>query len=277
MTTIGIASSIEFSTEMQSSFLTGLNQATAPTLNIQDKKGYGQGLQDAVTLLVTQNVDLIVTFGGLIACKAAQLKDTTIPFISLVGGIPSGFTAPPSGVFVGCVSLESFTLDVVRLSWLNNIRLIAPANVGLLYNSHSVMAQQEVTNWQAAHGGQAVDAVNGWKNPTQFGADFSTFGAGIQAVVVSADPYFYKNRDNLIAAANSSLKYICYPFRGYANKSSTTQPTPGKAVIFGPDLHQGPDAAYSKMGVMAASTAPFGGANPTPAVNKDVAQIIFPL
>jgi hypothetical protein len=275
MTTIGILSSINFNTAMQNSFMAGLNMAASPpTLNIQDKKGYGKQLLDAATYLVGQNVDLIATFGGLIACAAAQKKDATVPFISLVGAVPSGTPAPGTAPFSGCVSLESFTLDVVRLSWLSNIQMYAPATVGLLYNSNSTMANQELAAWKSANGGQAVDATNGWADPTQFGNDFSKFGGSIQAVVISADPYFYKNRETLVPAANTAGFYMCYPFRGYAN--TNTGPTANNAVIFGPDLsgQNNQDAAYYQMGIMAAAVI-----NKTPfqTINKHVAQIIYPL
>jgi hypothetical protein len=135
------------------------------------------------------------------------------------------------------------------------------------------MANQELAAWG---GGQTVDATNGWNNPANFNLDFNNFGGGINAVVVSADPYFQRHRDDLIAAANPSGKYICYPFRAFANVGGAHRPTSDNAVIIGPDLHaNNPDGAYFMMGAM--TTAILNGSVPNPGVNKRVAQIIFPL
>jgi hypothetical protein len=274
---IGILSSIDYNPRMQARFEAGLNTHPLPYIAPpQDSLGYdttalNMGLDN---LNNDPNVSLIVTFGGNIVSDAAIHHAVRPPFISLVGGV---IVTPPQNQFWGCVSLESFVLDSVRLAWLNTQGFVS-ANVGLLYNSHSFMHAQELAAWAAAGGGQVVDATNGWNNPTHFGDDFNNFGGGITAVVISADPYFQKNRDNLILAGDNFRKYICYPFRDYANLGGAHQPTHGRAVIIGPDLlANNQDGAYFLMGAMAASTGPNFDQHPNPAVNKGVAQVIWPL
>jgi hypothetical protein len=264
--TIGILSSIHYSGAMQTSFLAGLN--TSAHFNILEDKGYGRALRDAAVTLEGSGADLIVTFGGLIACEAAKQAGGSIKFISLIGGLSPGFIQPVDGNFVGCCNLQSFTHDGPRINWLvNNGKAANAQNVGLLYNSHSVMGPVEASpaHWT---GGAVVDAVNGWTDPANFPRDFTGFPANIQAIVISADAYFHKHKDDLIRAADGSGKYICYPLLTYRNTNGSVQPTHGSAVIIGPDLHEvnpiDPRSAYYEMGVMAATI--LRGANPNPAI-----------
>jgi hypothetical protein len=266
VSTIGILSSIHYNGAMQTSFLAGLN--TLAHFDILDDRGYGQPLLDAAVSLEGSGASLIVTFGGLVACRAAEQAGGNIKFISLIGGLPPGFTPPVNGNFVGCCNLQSFTHDGPRVTWLvNNGKAASAQNVGLLYNSHSVMGPLEAAapNWT---GGAVVDAANGWTNPANFPRDFAGFPKNIQAIVISADAYFHKHKDDLIAAANGSGKYICYPLQTYRNTSGIHRPTHGNAVIIGPDLHGinpiDTQSAYYQMGVMAATV--LGGANPNPAI-----------
>jgi hypothetical protein len=171
---------------MQASFEAGLNMNPLPYIAPpQDSLGYNtNSLNTGLDNLAQDaNVTLIVTFGGLMPCAA--IAHSARPFISLIGGLGApGFFYPPHTNFFGCISLESFVLDEVRISWLHT-QGFAAANIGLLYNSHSVMGAQEVAAWG---GGQPVDAVNGWNNPTRFGDDFNNFGGGIVAIVpISTD------------------------------------------------------------------------------------------
>jgi hypothetical protein len=98
---LGIASSIEYSAEMQTSFLAGLQMNPIPNFVVRDKAGYRlASLRKAISDLITAQVDLIVTFGGLVACNAAKavvVAPTTIKFISLIGGQPPGFVPHPPG------------------------------------------------------------------------------------------------------------------------------------------------------------------------------------
>jgi len=133
------------------------------------------------------------------------------------------------------------------------------------------MMQDEIKGW---NGGQTVAATNGFNKPSDFGKDFAQFGSDIQAIVISADPYFSLNRDDLIDAANGSRRYICYPLGSFRNTNGHHKPAPGNAVLIGP-FHTVPPAAphisnpYFRMGVMAATV--FGGGHPAPAI-EPVAQ-----
>jgi hypothetical protein len=262
---IGIMSSIDYSAKMQKAFEDGIKTIINPLPYIHnpplDKLGYkAANLAAALaTLLGDGQVTLIVTFGGLIACGAAKGNNQK-SVISLIGGTLPNYT-PPSGMFVGCCNLQSFTQDGPRITWLvNNGHAAAAANVGLLYNPQSVMANDETQSWT---GGTTVAANNGVANPANFGLDFAQFPANIQAVVISADPYFNRHRNDLILAANNSTKYICYPLLSYRNLNGVNHPTHNNAVVIGPDLHEdNAQSAYWQMGVMAATVLNGGNLNP---------------
>jgi hypothetical protein len=259
---IGILSSIDYNTDMQTAFGAGyVTVGALPNTFVADKAGYQSAkLRTALhTLLNNPQVTLIVTFGGLIAYNVAQAY-STMTFISLVGGRPS--INPPLGYFAGCCDLESYTGDAARVAVLTNPAngghfpggsAFQAADIGLLYDSQSAMAQDELATWGTLNTGAAVDATNGVANPSNFGLDFNQFPQNIQAVVVSADPYFHRYRNQLVAAANASNKYICYPLLSYRNHSGT-RPAAGLACIVGPDLVGNVAAgAYYQMGVMAAN------------------------
>jgi hypothetical protein len=238
---IGILSSIDYNTDMQTAFGAGyVTVGALPNTFVADKAGY-------------QSAKLRTALHTL-------LNNPQVTLISLVGGRPS--INPPLGYFAGCCDLESYTGDAARVAVLTNPAngghfpggsAFQAADIGLLYDSQSAMAQDELATWGTLNTGAAVDATNGVANPSNFGLDFNQFPQNIQAVVVSADPYFHRYRNQLIAAANASNKYICYPLLSYRNHSGT-RPAAGLACIVGPDLVGNVAAgAYYQMGVMAAN------------------------
>jgi hypothetical protein len=297
MSGIGLLSTIDYSADMQTSFQAGFRSVMAlPYVTTQAQIGYNAGalgtaintLNTDATLNANPQSSLIVTFGGFIACNAAILG-SNFNFISLVGGLPA--VPVPSGRFAGCCNLASFLTDQDRIDWLSdpanaghfpNGAAFPTANIGLLYNRYSTMAPLELTAWRAAGGGQAVAADQGWATPGNFNLDFNQFSNTIQAIVISADPYFHRHRNDLISAANGSTKYICYPLLSYRNLTApaANQPTPGNAVVYGPDLHQvnpavSTTAAYYQMGVMAATA--IGTPLPLARPVVPIAQVIRPL
>jgi hypothetical protein len=269
MPTVGILSSIDYNQHMSDSFNAGYQSVTAalPTFNTHEVDiGYDH-LAKAVTDL-NGHVDLIVTFGGIIAYNAA-IAGATVNFISLIGGKPpaGNWTEPPTGFFKGCCDLLSYSTDVDRVNWLVKTIPTVAGNVGLLYNSHSNMGPTEAKNFT---GGQTVNATNGWNDPTAFDQDFDQFDDDIRAVVISADPYFHRNKDQLVGAANDADRYICYPLLSYEDAG----PSDDWEVI-GPDLHKknSTSAAYYRMGVMAAHVIAGTALNPA---HENLPQVYHP-
>ena len=218
---IGIVSSIVYDTPMTTSFNAGL----APLIPTQtppppsgqiyiptplDKLTYKTAAIEAAIQQFNSdsNVGLIVTFGGLVTWNVAN-QFATKPFISLIGDLMPNNPTPPSGKFIGAVTLGSLGADLAHINDLVNVKpKVTPPEIWLLYDPRTLMAPTEVNNWT---GGRAVPATNGINNPANFGADFANF----KAVVISAAPYFIQHREELIAAANNTNLYLCYPLLRY--------------------------------------------------------------
>ena len=170
------------------------------------------------------------------------------------------------------------------MNWLIDKIIKDPADpearkrtVGLLYNKKSKMAADEVENWETViKGGASVDATHGVHDAGKFNSDFAKFDKNIKAIVISADAFFRHHMEALIAAANTSKKYICYPLLSYRNHYGTAKPAAGHAVLIGPDLHEthpvNPDSAYYQMGAMAATV--LRQHNPNPAIVRIISRTV---
>ena len=268
MAGIGIVSSIDFQNTAQgAAFMAGAAQPANFIYKIKDKLGFNRKrIAEAINAFVAdQSITLIVTVGGLITCHETIINNNSKFFISLVGFLPPAPFPQPAvspAIFRGCVTLDTVVQNTSRLSWIAGAPWnIAAANVGLLYDANTAMAQQEIAAWTAAQAGLAVPADNGVANPSNYSQDFQKFkDAGMQAVVISAAPSHHRNREQLIYAANASGLDICYPLKGYA--SGAVKPVHNKAVTIGPDLDASDNTgAYWLLGDMAHTIV--GNANPS--------------
>jgi hypothetical protein len=237
-------------------FPPGLGQAYIPPA-LDDLKFKAPAIQTAIQQLNNDpDIGLIVTFGGNFTWNVAN-QFATKPFISLIGSILPNMQM--SAFFAGGVTLDSFEADAARINDLVNVKpKVQASNIWLLYDPRTLMAPAEVNNWT---GGGTTQATNGIIDPTKFGLDFANIPNTAKAVVISAAPYFLHKREDLIAAANNSGKYICYPLIRYRNADGVNKPTPGLATLLGPDLCEGPINAYSLMGATASNTL-IGETNP---------------
>jgi hypothetical protein len=77
----------------------------------------------------------------------------------------------------------------------------------------------------------ADDVQSGFDNLFQ---QFARNGA-LSTMLISADPFFQKYKDELIRAANGINKTVCYPLHAYKNNEGI-QPTPGRHFLHGPKL-----------------------------------------
>jgi hypothetical protein len=246
---IGVVSSIGYDAKMTTAFNAGLG-ALNPTQTVLDKlKFKTQKIQAAIQQLnADASIGLIVTFGGNFTWNVAS-QYATKPFISLVGGLLPNNPQPPSGQFMGAVSLESWDTDAARIADLVQVKpRVNESEIWLLYDPRASMTPTELDNWT---GGGAMPATNGITDPTKFSLDFANIPNTAKAVVISAAPYFLQQREDLIKAANATNFYMCYPLVRYRNAGGTTQPKPGLTTLFGPDLCEGATNAYELMGAMA--------------------------
>ncbi|TMJ22237.1 MAG: hypothetical protein E6G96_19960 [Alphaproteobacteria bacterium] len=212
----------------------------------------------------TAHIGLIVAVGGVGAATVA-LNNATTPWIALIGGAPASFPSSPLSFFKGAVSLESYTYNAQRRAHLTAPHArggkgIPLQNICLLYNPNSACSATEAHDWPAQspkvsaginqHG--LNDPITLWNAATQTGA-FDTIPANVQAVVVSADPFFQDNKNPLVTAANNWVgqagtnRLVCYPMPEY--KTAQPNPTPRKRIFHGPSLEK----AYTELGRRAAS------------------------
>jgi len=256
---IGVLSSIAFSgTRLEAAFQQGVG--TGVHVTVRDRCGYdSRALHNAVQALNNDiELGLIATVGGLIVAQAAASNTgATLPFISLVGGTPGAFPSPGQGYFRGGVSLETFAHNPHRVAYLRAQHGIAESKICLLSNPNSYMAGVETAAWAAAGRGPVITAGAikgpGTANDAQtYGPAFRQIdAAGMQAVVVSADPYFKDTMDELITVANAWMaggkgRRVCYPLNDYA--TGKVKPTAGH-TLHGPDLED----AYELLGTTAAN------------------------
>ena len=95
-------------------------QFTPPAMD--ELKFKTQKIQAAIQQLnADTSIGLIVTFGGNFTWNVAS-QYATKPFISLVGGLLPNIHSPPSGHFMGAVSLESLDTDAARIADLVQVK-----------------------------------------------------------------------------------------------------------------------------------------------------------
>jgi hypothetical protein len=293
--TIGILSSVKYHPKMQKAFEDGFVSfpAALPAMPPpQDDVGFhpddlDQAIQNLLAVAGPPAVNMIVTFGGVAACKS-MIASNSVPFVSLVA-TSCGLT--PSGLFRGFVTLDDIKEDAGRVKWLANHvnnAVGGPSsgggNIGLFYNSAAPWGPDEAMHFTGASTVPASQATRDNPVAGNFYNDFQGFPTGTKAIVISAAGLFYKNRDALIPAANKYGAYICYPLMGYKNSDGTNPnpPTSGDAVIYGVDLDgrygSNINSAYYLMGVMAALVWNAGACNGTPNPPIQIApRVIHPL
>ena len=245
--TVFVVSSIALRAGFKTAFENGLKHIL-PGMNVdftRENLGYKQADIEAAVAQLNSNpsVALIATVGGLVTYQAANAVANR-PFISLVGARPAGDSE--GSMFFGGVNLQSFRMNTLRIEYLEEKGFARP-EVGLLLNPNSTMAPREENRWKGAKpvvkGG--VNS-NGQNDAGAYPGNFRSFPSGIKAIVISADPFFQKTRNELVSAANADGRYIVYPLQNY--EEATPPPTAGKASLYGPKLR----APYRLLGQCAA-------------------------
>jgi hypothetical protein len=210
-----------------------------------DKTGVAAKRQD----LDDAGCEVFATIGGLyVNTGVSAVASSTTPFVSMVGGIPTGADQNCKGG----VSLETIALNKARRAYLLGLGTpVAVANMYLYRDGAGdvVVGGQPITErneWTGA-GAQVFSATASFDN------DLNQAGgipATAEALVIAASPLFLRNLNMslLVTAANTWLthppagrtRYVIYPFQIY--KEATPPPSPstatGKSILFGPDLYQ---------------------------------------
>jgi hypothetical protein len=258
-----VVSTIPFAnTNFETQFKQGLGSA-GTYKTPKDNQGYVlETLKAAVQDAGSDNNTLVVTVGGLIAGIAAYQLGT-VPFISLTGGT-AGFANAPTGNFLGGVCLDAYKHDTDRINHLTAKLPITDADqICLLYNGKNAgLAGIEPNIFTYAQSAD-IDPTNVSSAVQIYTAAFTAIGKirdangnppGIQAVIVSADPFFTQTKDQLKGTASTFPYYVTYPLKDY---KTGTAPKQNHSTIHGPK--DSLSTVYNKMGKKA--KAVFAGHN----------------
>jgi hypothetical protein len=241
---IGVVSTIYVTREMKKAFQNGVNDNSV-IVKFRHASSYkGPKLKRKIKRFGTDpQIGLIVTVGGAKVYNVAK-NESTKPFLSLVGAAPR----IPDADCYGGMTLNSFGQNVDRVGYIVSKENLPRTSIALLHNPNSTMAVEELDDWAGLNAGRVIEAG---KDGAADENDSSTYEAAfslpadVEAVVVSADPFFQETMDELVDEANRSNRFVCYPLQDY--KNAFPPPAPFKSACLGPSLME----AYKQMGELA--------------------------
>jgi putative tryptophan/tyrosine transport system substrate-binding protein len=194
--------------------------------------------------LVGRKVDLISTSGGDISALAATRATSTIPIAFAIGGDPvaAGLVASlarPGGNVTG-VTILAVELTAKRLELLSELAPQARV-VALLVNPNYTDAERIMRDAQeAAHAKGVQLHILRASTESEIDAGFATLvqlQAG--ALIVANDPFFFSQRDQLVALASRHAVPAIEFTREFAAS--------GGLISYGPSI----TAAYHQEGIYA--------------------------
>lgn len=190
-------------------------------------------LPELAAELAGRKVDLIAAFGGIASARAAKNATSSIPIVFLIGtdpiadGLVASF-ARPGGNLTG-VSLIIGELYPKRLELL--CELLPQARVIALLVSPEGMDTEGVIRGVQEAGRVRNVQIRVWKAASQAEIDV-TFGDVVQqhvdALIVSANPFFDTHRDQLLGLAARNAVPAIYAWRDFVKT--------GGLIGYGPSL-----------------------------------------
>jgi hypothetical protein len=252
---IGLLSTIDLTQQLSQAFWSAVNQTKEEKPNAGYKSNdIKNGKSDLKT---NKSCKVIATAGGMPAFTALN-SDNDIPFVSVVGMVPSSINSQCAGG----ISLESYKSSL-RRDYLVGLGH-NPANIYLLTNNNSsVFHQAEINDWSSG-GTVLVSYVGGDGTGTNDDTKFSWdwVGGGGQpaiipgnatGIVISDDPFFQTKQSSLMGRANTWLgsganRRVVFPNYNY---STLGQSNASQMIIRGCDLV----AAYRLLGALASSAS----------------------
>jgi putative ABC transport system substrate-binding protein len=183
--------------------------------------------------LIDRKVSVLVATAGTPTIRAAKAATATIPIVFVIGGDPVmfGLVASlnrPGGNITGITLVGAETV-AKRLGLLLEFIPSAPA-VGVLANPKNPIAKPQVTELQTAAKslGREIDVLNA-SSEMEVERAFATLDQQhIQALVVTADPFFDDRRDQIIALAARHRVPVSYTRREFV--------IAGGLMGYGPDV-----------------------------------------
>jgi len=234
------ASAAQF-THLLAAFREGLSETGyAEGRNVAIEYRYADGQYDRLPALaadlIDRKVSVIVATAGTPTIRAAKAATATIPIVFVIGGDPVmfGLVASlnrPGGNITG-VTLVGAEIVAKRLGFLLEL-IPSAAAIGVLANPKNPIAKPQVAELETGTKslGREIDVLNA-SSETEIERAFATLDQQrVQALVVTADPFFDDRRDLIIALAARYRVAVSYTRREFV--------IAGGLMGYGPDV---PDA-----------------------------------
>jgi putative tryptophan/tyrosine transport system substrate-binding protein len=183
--------------------------------------------------LVRQRVDVIAIIGGPVTALAAKAATATIPMVFASVSDPVGLGLVPSlnrpgGNLTGSAGLVA-ELDPKRIELLNELAPSSAPFAALLNpNRPGVAAQEESLRAAAQAKGRKIVMFRAG-DPQAIEAAFASMAQQkISSLLVSADPFFNNNRQQIVILAARHAIAAIYQWREF--------PAEGGLISYGPNL-----------------------------------------
>jgi putative tryptophan/tyrosine transport system substrate-binding protein len=221
--------------------------------NVRIEYRWAEGHHDRLSVLaaelVRQRVDVIVTTGGSNAALAAREATSKIPIVALIGGDPvEAGLAAPGGNVTGVAQLV-VAAEQKRLELLHEL---VPTARRIAYLVNPTGPNAEKQSRDAVSEEQALGvklSVLKASSERDFAGAFAVIAQDrIGALAVGADPFFFMEREQLVALAARHAVPTMYFFREFV--------AAGGLISYGTRLIEG----YRQIGVYIGKV--LKGANP---------------
>jgi ABC-type uncharacterized transport system substrate-binding protein len=213
-------------TRYRSAFLLGLKDVgfvDGQNVAIEDRWADEQydRLPSLAAELVRREVNVIAATGGTVSALAARAATATIPIVFTMGGDPVklGLVASlsrPGGNVTG-MALFAVELEAKKLELLHEL-VPQASTIALLVNQNSPNAERITREVQSAAQGRGLQllALTVSTEGDLVAAFATVFQRRVGGLVVSADPFFERRRDVLVALAARHALPAIYHWREFA-------------------------------------------------------------
>jgi putative tryptophan/tyrosine transport system substrate-binding protein len=200
---------------------TGFVEGRNVTVRYRFAEGHYDQLPAMVADFVNGNVAVLAALGGVQTALAAKPASTTIPVIFANGSDPVHFglvesLSRPSGNMTG-VSFFTATLEAKRLGLLSEL-VPAARTFGILINPTNDNAELQLKDM--AQGGLTLSrpiTIQKASNEREIETAFETFAQQqVNALLVGSDPYFFGEREKIVALAARYNLPAMYEWREFA-------------------------------------------------------------
>jgi ABC-type uncharacterized transport system substrate-binding protein len=221
---------------------TGYHEGQNVAIDYAWAEGHYDRLPALVAELVRRRVDVIAAAGGSNAVTAAKAATDTIPIVMLIGGDPvelglaASFSRPGSNV-TGIAQLV-VAAEQKRLELLHELVPTAKT-IAYLVNPSGPNAKRQVQDAASQeHVLRVKLSILKASSEDDFAAAFATIAQDrIGALIIGADPFFFVQRDPLVALSMRHAVPTMYFFREFA--------AAGGLISYGTKLVDG----YHQLGV----------------------------